>query len=37
MEHLIPQHIFDSLPVLALLVITGVGFAVLIAGGGLAR
>ena len=32
MEHLIPQHIFDSLPVLALLVITGVGFAVLIAG-----
>ena len=32
MEHLIPQHIFDSLPGLALLVITGVGFAVLISG-----
>ena len=32
MEHLIPQSTFDSLPGLALLAITGVGFAVLIKG-----
>ena len=32
MEHLIPQSTFDNLPVLALLAITGVAFAVLIKG-----
>ena len=37
MEHLIPQHIFDSLPGLALLVITGVGFGGPDFGCGLAR